>query len=241
MSVKSFFTALFDIILPSSCICCGEQVGSGSGICQDCFNNINFISSPYCMKCGHPFDNVSSDKELLCANCIKSISSPIRLGRSSFQYNDASKNMLLAFKFMDKTQNAKMLSHWMHVSGKDIFNEGIDIIIPVPLHYVRMLKRKYNQSALLAKELGRLSGVLVDCSSVVRVKNTLPQVSFSGSARVRNIKGAFKVKHPKRIKGKRILLIDDVYTTGSTINECAIELLKAGAKSVDYLTASRTV
>lgn len=141
---------------------------------------------------------------------------------------------------MDKTENAKALANWLKLAGKDIFSEGADLIIPVPLHYTRMLKRKYNQSALLARHLGKLTNIKVDYTSVIRHKKTKPQVEFSGHARVQNVKGAFEVKKPDNIKGKRIILIDDVFTTGSTLKECSKALYKAKAKSVDFLTVSRT-
>ena len=121
----------------------------------------------------------------------------------------------------------------------DIWKEGADIIIPIPLHYTRLIKRRYNQSGLLAKELGKITGLKVDYTSVIRHKKTRPQVEFSGRERIKNVKGVFSVKHPEKIKGKRIVLIDDVMTTGSTMKECAMALRKAGAKSVDALTVAR--
>ena len=114
-------------------------------------------------------------------------------------------------------------------------------MIPVPLHYTRMLKRRFNQSALLAKEIHKLNGVPVDFVSLKRRRKTRPQVEFSGHERVNNVKGAFTVKDPSRIKGKRVLLLDDVMTTGSTLKECALALKRAGAKSVDTLTIARVV
>ena len=121
----------------------------------------------------------------------------------------------------------------------DIFDEGVDLIVPIPLHFTRLIKRRYNQAALIATELGKLTGIKVDCTSVVRHKRTKPQVQFSGHARISNVKGAFSVKHPEKLKGKRIVLIDDVMTTGSTLKECALAMKKAGAKSVDTLTIAR--
>ena len=126
-------------------------------------------------------------------------------------------------------------------AGKDIWQQGADILVPIPLHYTRLLKRRYNQSALLAKELSKLTGVRVDYTSVVRHKKTKPQVEFSGRARVKNVHNAFSIKKIEKIKGQRVLLLDDVMTTGSTLKECAKVLLKAGAKSVDTLTVARVV
>lgn len=237
----SFFQKIIDAVLPPRCLKCGKVLNGESGLCADCFNEIDFIAKPYCKKCGRPFAEVRQGEGLVCGECMKKRHSPFRLNRSAVKYNEHSKNLILAFKFMDKTDNAPLLAKWLKLAGKDIFEAGVDMIIPVPLHYMRLLKRRYNQSSLLARELGRLSGVAVDYSSVVRHRHTRPQVEFSGSARVKNIKGAFTVKHPEKIKGKRVVLIDDVMTTGSTLKECALALKKAGAKSVDTLTVARVV
>ena len=129
----------------------------------------------------------------------------------------------------------------MLVAGRDIWEKGVDVMIPVPLHYTRILKRRFNQSALLAKEINKLNGIPVDFGSLGRRRKTRPQVEFSGHERINNVKGAFIVKNPARIKGKRILLLDDVMTTGSTLKECALALKRAGAKSVDTLTIARVV
>ena len=129
----------------------------------------------------------------------------------------------------------------MWLGGKDIFAAGVDVIVPIPLHYTRLIKRRYNQSALLAGELGRLCGVPVDVRAVVRHCKTKPQVEFSGHERVKNVKNAFSVKYPAVLKGRRVLLLDDVMTTGSTLRECAKAILKAGAVSVDALTVARVI
>ena len=127
----------------------------------------------------------------------------------------------------------------LKVAGQDIFNAGADVLIPVPLHYTRLLKRKYNQSVLLAQELSYYTGLPVDSFSLIRHKKTQPQVKFSGIQRVKNVKNAFSVKNPEKLAGKRVILIDDVFTTGSTLKECALTLKKAGVRSVDTLTVAR--
>ena len=140
---------------------------------------------------------------------------------------------------MDHLENKKLLVNWLEIAGKDIFNEGVDLILPVPLHYTRIFERKYNQSAILAKELAKKKGIDIDFGCLKRCKKTQPQVMCSGKNRKKNVKGAFEVIDSSKIKGKRIVLIDDVYTTGSTLKECAKVLLKAKAKSVDTLTIAK--
>lgn len=235
----SFWTDILNYLLPPRCLKCGKVLTEDSGLCSDCFNEISFISQPYCRKCGHPFEDAPANKQMLCGNCLKKKSSPFRLSRSAFRYDEASKPLVLSFKFQDKTENAVVLAKMMYVAGHDIWEQGVDIIVPIPLHYARLIKRRYNQASLLAKQLEKLSKIKVDYDSVVRHKHTRPQVEFSGHQRVKNVHGVFSVKHPEKLKGKRVLLIDDIMTTGSTLKECAIAMKKAGAKSVDTLTVAR--
>lgn len=235
----AFFQNLINSFLPPRCIKCGVIIGDDDGLCSQCFNEVNFISAPYCQKCGHPFEEAPSGKKLLCGTCLKKKKTPFRLSRSAVHYDDASKNLILSFKFMDRTDNAKTLARWLNLAGQDIWKEGVDLIMPIPLHYTRLVKRRYNQSGLLAAELTKLCKIPVDYTSVVRHKKTRPQVEFSGIERVKNVKGVFSIKHPEKIKDQRIVLIDDVMTTGSTLKECALALKKAGAKSVDTLTVAR--
>ena len=234
------WTSVLSVFLPPRCIKCGRVLpGGDDGLCQDCFNEVSFISRPYCEKCGHPLDEEPANRKLYCASCLQNHRSPFRLSRSAFRYDDGSKNLILSFKFMDKTENAKVLGRWLFNAGKDIWNQGADVLIPIPLHYTRLLRRRYNQSALLCHELSRLCGLPVEYTAVERHRKTRPQVEFSGHARIKNVKNAFRIRHPERIRGKHIVLVDDVMTTGSTLKECALVLHKAGAASVDTLTVAR--
>jgi len=237
--MKEFFRRLIDLLLPPRCIDCGEILSGKNGLCVKCFNKIRFISEPYCKICGAPLEAQYSSADVVCAKCMKEKRHIFAMMRSAFVYDENSKNLILALKFYDKVSNAPVLARFMFNAAKDIFKQNPDLIIPVPLHYMRLIKRKYNQSALLAAELSKLSGVKVDFS-LKRSKNTIPQVKFSGKARVKNVRGAFCVKNNKAIKGKDIILIDDVLTTGSTLKECAIALKKAGARKVYAITTART-
>jgi ComF family protein len=237
--MKIVLKKFLDTILPPRCIKCGKVLSGENGLCPDCFNEINFISTPYCKCCGKPFHDLTDSGQLLCGKCVSDDKPLFRLSRSSLEYDDSSKPLVLGFKFYDKTDNVKVFGKWMKMSAKDIINEGVDLIVPIPLHYTRLVKRRYNQAALLAKELSKLSDIEVDYFSVVRHKRTRPQMELFGNARVKNVYNAFSVKNADKIKDKRILLIDDVLTTGSTLNECAKALHKAGAKSVDALTLAR--
>ena len=236
----ALFKSLINTLLPPRCKLCGKIVSNDDSLCPECFNKINFISRPYCQHCGQPFDYASSaSKVLLCPNCTQNKLPWFRLARSAFRYEEDSKNLILSFKFYDRTDNAKILAKFMKNAAQDIFDKGIDLIVPVPLHYTRLFRRKYNQSALLAIELSKLTGIPVEFDGLVRHKKTRPQVEFSGKVRQLNVRNAFSVKRPDDFKGKHILLIDDVLTTGSTLKECAKALKKAHPSSIDLLTAAR--
>lgn len=231
---------IIDAILPPRCLMCGGIVNSDNSLCNECFSKVNFVSRPYCRHCGVPFAKSVSDGEALCIHCLNPKNNDkFRLLRFAVEYDEFSKKAILDFKFLDHVENRKLLTNWLNMAGNDIFDSGVDLIIPVPLHFTRLVKRKYNQSAILAKELSKIRNISVDYKSLKRKRMTIPQVLCSGKERLKNVKNAFEVVNAENIKGKRIVLIDDVYTTGATLRECAVVLLKSGAKSVDALTIAR--
>lgn len=235
--MKNYLKLLIDAILPARCLLCGKIVHDDNTLCSECFENINFITSPYCKHCGKPlFENIPDN--LYCVSCLNK-KHTFRFVRSAIVYDEYSKKLVLDFKFYDHIENKKLLVKWLMFAGRDIFKEGVDLIIPVPLHFTRMLRRKYNQSAILARELSRQTGIKVEYKALVKNKKTIPQVLCDSKQRTKNVKNAFTVKYPEAIKDKRIVLIDDVFTTGATLRECAKILKKHGAKSVDALTVAR--
>ncbi|MBO6827876.1 MAG: ComF family protein, partial [Sneathiella sp.] len=195
---------------------------------------------PICTCCGYPFEfDAGADSE--CANCIAR-PPKFKIARSAFQYDEHSRKMILAFKHGDQTDQAAAFGSWMHRAGIDLF-EGAPILIPVPLHTHRLLKRRYNQASILADQIARLTGLEVDHLNFRRVKKTESQGFMSLKARHKNVKGAFNYQNRARslLKGRPAILIDDVYTTGATLNECARCLIKSGASEVRALTLSRVV
>ncbi len=202
-------------------------------ICGSCWQNLSFISKPWCEKCGLPkvFEtgNVCSCENMPCKNA-----------RSALIYNDKSKNLLLKFKHADQTQHATLLAGWMLNAASDIIPE-IHCFLPVPLHWKRLMKRKYNQSAILASILAKKTGKTLDTQALQRIRATPPQQSLKQRKRLSNVQGAFAVKHPERLRNKHVALIDDVWTTGATLTECTEVLLKAGVASVSWICAARVV
>jgi ComF family protein len=155
-------------------------------------------------------------------------------------YDDASRKLILRFKHGDQLQAVRTLTPWLAEAGADVLASA-DIIMPVPLHRWRLLKRRYNQSALLARALGKLTGKTVMMHVLCRTRATPPQGYLKRVDRIENVKGAFMVGDVAAISGKTVLLIDDVFTTGATLNVCAQALMHAGAASVDVLTVARVV
>lgn len=233
---------ILNFILPPRCAICGKILSEDKGVCDTCIRDIEFLKPPVCHRCGQPLGEVATKKDvrLLCGQCLQNKRKPFRYSRSAFVYDDFSKKLILDFKFYDHTELASLLAKMMFVAGNEIFQSGVDMIIPVPLHYTRLIWRKYNQSSLLGKELSTLTGIEVNNAVLHKIRRTKSQVECKGFARLKNLQGAFGIKNSQLIKGKRILLIDDVLTTGSTLKECTQVLKRAGAKSVDWLTVART-
>ena len=228
---------LFDIFLPPRCLVCHDVVYKENGLCHKCFKNISFLSDQCCPVCGRNYTFPVEKEELICGKCL---SDPPKLQglRAVFAYDDYSKQLILPFKHADRTELAPFLSKLLYYRGKSVLKNA-DYIIPVPLYWQRLVKRKYNQSALLAVKLSKLVERPFLLNTLLRIKKTQSQGHKNREERIKNIQNAFCVRHPEKIKGKTIVLIDDVYTTGATLNECAKVLRQAGAKRVEALVLAR--
>ncbi len=239
--LKYLWDSVINFIFPQQCCICKSYLGMDGAVCANCLAKLDFISNPKCECCGLPFEFKlkNAKQKLLCPNCIKK---PYKFDKaiSSVKYNEFSKKIILPLKHGDKTQYAKFIANIMTMSGRDIATDS-DFIIPVPIHLTRMLKRKYNQASLIANHLSKVYKKPVLYSTLIRSKSTPSQGHLSERERKQNVSGVFSVKHSERIKGKNILLIDDVFTTGATVNECAKILKKAGANKIFVLTFARAI
>ncbi len=222
-----------DLIFPPQCLSCGALVAAHGGICPDCFSKLNFIAAPLCETCGRPFTEEAA-KWQICPYCSahKAVATKYRFALS---YDEHSKGLILPFKHADKTLSVPLLAAFMMKAGSELIKEA-DAVIPVPLHRFRLLQRKYNQSALLAREIAKKSGLEFFPYILRRKKYTRSQGEFNAFSRKQNVKGVFTVKCPLKISGKTLILVDDVMTTGATVDECTQELMHAGAKRVFVLT-----
>ena len=241
--LKTIFNKVIDFVFPPQCLVCGKILHGEDGLCFQCLTKINFITNPKCSCCGRPFEVISKStstisrkeqKNLLCPKCM------IKKHKfdkcvSAVRYDETSKKLILPFKHGDKTQLANFLGKIMNTAGRELLTET-DLIIPVPIHFTRLLKRKYNQASLIGNTISKLSNKPIRHRILIRTTATASQGHLSPKQRKQNISGAFDVKHMEEIKGKTILLVDDVYTTGATVDECAKTLKKYGAKKVFVLT-----
>lgn len=230
----SLLKGFIDLVLPPFCCLCGRTT-DGDGICPSCEEGFERVSRPFCVRCGDPFPS----REALdhpCPVCIKK-PPPFRIARSLALYKGGLAEALQALKFRGKTSLAAPLSRLL--SSCDMDFHLYDLLIPVPLHRKRLMARGFNQALLLARGLGRVHSIKVDFRLLKRVKDTPPQTGLHRKERLQNLKGAFAVTDPALLRGKKALLIDDIYTTGTTVRECARVLKKAGVEFVDVLTVAR--
>jgi ComF family protein len=226
-----------ELFFPAKCDLCSALVDS-EGLCTKCWTNISWISEPKCKICGNPFDvNVDA----ICASC--SAEKPhFDNAASVFRYDDFSRGIILKFKHLDATHMAKRLASWMYRAAEREVQHA-DVITTVPIHMWKRIRRKYNQSELLASEISKISGVHYEPRILEKTKNTKQQEGLSRKHRMKNVVGSFGIneKYKNFVKNKNIILVDDVFTTGATVNECSAILKMHEAKNVTVVTIAKDV
>ena len=229
-----------DFLFPPTCPGCGRMLARHSGVCPACWQKITFIERPYCEVLGTPFSH-DLGAGMLCAEAIANPPDFDR-ARAVCAFNGTAKNLVHALKYRDRTELAPMLALWMARAGSEILAE-CDAIIPVPLHSRRLLSRKFNQAAELAGQISQLSGKPMLAAAVSRTRNTEHQVGLGRTGRAENVRGAVKVTERGKLEitGKRVVLIDDVYTTGATVSAMARAIRSSHAADISILTFARAL
>lgn len=241
---------MLDILFPNVCTSCGKEPLVKEKLCKTCLSNIRYTDDwAFCNTCGIPFgyfDDLEKDyaapesdnSNHLCSKCIQDTYS-FKKARSIAIYEGSIRDLIISFKYEGKLNIGKILLEIIKNNFPDDLDE-FDSVVPVPLHIDKLRQREYNQSVILANGIAKLKGVKTDLFGLKRTRDTVPQIEIRDEReRRRNVKGAFSVEPEKSYKGKSVLLVDDVFTTGSTSDECSKMLLKSGAYNVQVLTLTR--
>jgi len=237
-----FFKAFLDILFPPLCHVCRCYLSNPTDIhlCDGCREKILAVSSPLCTICGVPFAT-ENGIDHPCGHCLTT-RRPFAGARAAARFEGPLQELIHRFKYGKKIHLSRPLGLLTATALGDFHPaRSADYIVPVPLHRKRLRARGFNQSQLIGQVLAKSWGIPLSVNNLRRIRWTDPQTGLSAAERERNIRGAFAVVAPNRLAGKRLLLVDDVYTTGSTITECAKYLLQSGAKEVHVVTVARSV
>ena len=227
-----------EIMVPGTCLVCEKHVREQGGCCPQFWSRLRFISRPYCPVMGTPF-SIDMGSGLLSAEAIAEPPPFDRL-RAVMLYDDVARKLVASVKYSDRTDLVPWIANWMAVAGAELV-EHADMIIPVPLHPSRLHARRFNQAGEMARHVCRSAGKPFQPECLIRKRRTKQQVGLSERARARNVSGAFVVPEQKKadVKGKAVLLVDDVYTTGATSKAAARALKRGGASQVDVLVFAK--
>lgn len=231
---------VLDWLLPPLCLACRNPVGSHHALCPHCWKGVAFITAPVCERLGTPlaFDLGPG------ALSPEAIASPPAFdrARAAFRFDDVGRALIHGLKYGDRLEVAVALSAWMAAAGRELLADA-EALVPVPLHWTRLVARRFNQAAELTRHLSMRTGVANEPLLLKRVRRTRHQVGLTRAQRAENVSGAFRIAGERKgwVRGRRLVLVDDVLTTGATIEACCRVLRRAGAARIDVLTAARVV
>jgi ComF family protein len=237
--VRRLLGACADLVMPPCCLACRTALGKHHLLCGACWSNVHFIRAPLCDITGIPLPYTTGERMVSAAAAANPPA--YDRARAVALFDGGMRDLVHQFKYADRHDARTLFARWMREAGDELLAAGVDVIAPVPLNRLRLIARRYNQAAILAMELARLTGLAADSRLLQRVRRTRSQVGLTHDQRRRNVAGAFRV-HPRRaswLAGRSVLLIDDVITTGATVEACARTLKRAGAARVDVLALAR--
>lgn len=234
LRVRTGFERVADWLLPPLCLVCQCGMAAHDSLCAACWRGVRFISAPLCDRLGSPLPYDTGETQV-SAGALADPPDYDR-ARAVAHYTGPVRELIHRLKFQDRLEPRMLLARWMTTAGRDLLADA-HVLVPVPLFRRRLWWRRFNQSALIGREIARLSGVPMQALALQRRKNTRAQVGLTAAQRALNVRGAFKVPATSRnvIAGRHVVLLDDVITTGATINACARALRRAGAQRVDVL------
>lgn len=229
-----------DLLLPPVCPGCGAAISAGHALCAACWSSVRFIAPPLCPVTGAPFA-YEMGEGIVSAEALAD-PPPFRRARAAVHYEGVARRLVHQLKYHDRLHVAEVIARAMQRAGQELLAET-DLIVPVPLYRWRLLRRRFNQSALLAQKLAKLSRTSVNLVALQRIKATKQQVGLTANQRAENVRGAFRVAPSMQpaLARAQVLLVDDVYTSGATVKAASRALLRAGAASVDVLTFARVL
>lgn len=229
-----------NLLYPPLCLRCQAPVAEHGALCGPCWQAVRFLAPPWCSVCALPFEFHMAEGAV-CGACAAA--PPVyERARAVCLYDDASRPLVLAFKHGRRLEGADAMARWMARAAEDILEQDT-LLVPVPLHRWRLWRRGFNQSAVLAMAIARLTGREAAPLALHRVRATPPQAGLSRSARIRNVSGAFAPRpgHEAALRGRQVVIVDDVMTTGATLEACARAAMKAGARAAAVLTFARAL
>ena len=237
---RTALRSVADLLLPPVCISCRAPIQTHGLLCGACFSGIEFIAPPLCARLGVPLPYDVGEPSLSAA----AIAAPpvYDRARAVARYSQTMRDLIHGLKYRDRQAGIGLYGRWLAQAGAELLTDA-DLLVPVPLYRSRLWWRRFNQSALLAQGLARRTRVPADCFVLKRARATVSQVGLSAAQRKRNVAGAFRIKAAREhiVKDKKIVIVDDVITTGATVEACARVLKRAGAARVDVLALARAI